>query len=164
MCCGTTAVASVASCAAASSTYLGTDDDGTDIYTNAAGNYVNEDGDPITPVGAITTDTGAAFQAAAPSQSTLHTPAPAATVNSSGSGGTSTSGLSGLFGAIGSAFGTAVNPPKTVAGVNLVYNPATGTYVPAGGSGATATSNLTTYLVIGAVAVALLFVIMAEAK
>jgi hypothetical protein len=167
MCCGTSSVA-IASCAGPTSTYLGTDDDGQDVYTLPNGNYVNQDGDPLTPVGAITTDSGAAFQApsatATPSQSTLHTAAPAATANSGSQGGVGTSGLTGIFSAIGSAFGTAVNPPKTVAGVNLVWNPATGTYVPAGGTGATATSNLTTYLVIGAVAVALLFVIMAETK
>jgi hypothetical protein len=40
------------------STYFGTDDDGQNIYYSGTGAFVNEDGDPITPVGAVTSDSG----------------------------------------------------------------------------------------------------------
>ena len=40
-------------------TYYGTDDDGSNIYlSNSTGAFVNEDGDPIVPVGSITSDSG----------------------------------------------------------------------------------------------------------
>jgi hypothetical protein len=169
-CCGTSAVGIACSATSNSSgTYIGTSSDGTDVYYTSSGSYVDQNGNALTSAQiasaqAQETDTPPASPGttATPAQSTLHTPAPGPTVNSPGSGGASMSGIGTIFGAIGSAFGTAVNPPKTVAGVNLVYNPATGQYAPAGGTGTTAMTSLTTYLIIGAVAVGLLFVIMAE--
>jgi hypothetical protein len=174
MCVGTscTALATTSACAQtqqSGTTYYGTTTSGTDVYVTSSGTYVDENGNSLSAAqvasaDAATGDAGGVNPNATPvpAQSSLHTAAPAATVNSPGSGGSSMSGIGTLFGAIGTAFGTAVNPPKTVAGVNLVYNPATGQYVPAGGTGATATTSLTTYLIIGAVAVGLLFVILAE--
>jgi hypothetical protein len=90
------------------------------------------------------------------SQSSLHSPAPATTVNSPSSGGISTSGMSGMFTAIGSAFASVINPPKTPQGGQpLVYNAALGTYVPASSTGAALTnaSSIPMWLVIGAVVI-----------
>jgi hypothetical protein len=91
------------------------------------------------------------------SQSTFHAPAPAPTVNSPSQGGGGMSGLSGMFAAVGSAFGSVLNPPKTTPGGQpLVFNAATGGYLPAGAAGAGVTNLTQTpmWLVLGLVAVA----------
>ena len=112
--------------------------------------------------GAITPATGGAS-----SQSSYNAPSPSPTVNSGGSGGINLSGLTGIFTAIGSAFATKINPPKTAPGGQpLVYDAIRGTYIPASAAGASVT-NLTSipmWLIIGLVAVALFFVFMKEKR
>lgn len=90
------------------------------------------------------------------SQSSFHAPASSPTVNSPSSGGISTSGLSGMFTAVGSAFASVINPPKTTTGGQpLVYDAVRGAYVPASavGSSVTNLSSIPMWAVIGVVAV-----------
>ena len=86
-------------------------------------------------------------------QSTFHSPSPAPTLNSGSQGGTGTAGLTGLFSAVGGAFASVINPPKTTTpgGQPLVYNAALGTYVPASATGAALTNISSTpmWVVIG---------------
>lgn len=93
--------------------------------------------------------------------------APSPTANSGSSGGSGLAGLSGMFTAMGSAFASVINPPKnTTTGQPLVYDAIRGTYVPASAAGASLTnlSSIPMWLIIGLVAVALVFVFMAERK
>lgn len=101
------------------------------------------------------------------SQSSYNSPAPSPTVNSPSSGGINLSGMSGLFTAIGSAFATKINPPKTsTGGQPLVYDSIRGTYIPASAAGQSVTnlSSIPMWLVIGLVALALVLVFTARRK
>jgi len=101
------------------------------------------------------------------SQSPYHAPAPTSTVNSPSSGGISTAGMSGLFTAVGSAFATLVNPPKSTAGGQpLVYDAVRGAYVPASavGSSVSNISSIPMWVVIGIVAIVLGLVFMETRK
>lgn len=131
--------------------------DPSDLSTPLSTTDVQQYGAPVSTGGAIAPAAGAAS-----SQSSYHAPAPAPTVNSPSQGGMSTSGLSGLFTAVGGAFASVINPPKTpVGGQPLVYNAALGTYVPASSVGASLTnvSSIPMWLMIGAVAVVAILVL-----
>jgi hypothetical protein len=69
--------------------------------------------------------------------------------------------MTGMFTAIGSAFASFINKPKTTPGGQpLVYDAVRGTYIPASAAGASVT-NLTSipmWLVLGLVAVAGIFI------
>lgn len=100
-------------------------------------------------------------------QSGYTSASPSPTSNSAGQGGVNLSGLTGMFTAVGSAFASLINPPKTTAGGQpLVYDAIRGTYIPASAAGSSVT-NLTSipmWLVLGLVAVALFWVFMAERR
>jgi hypothetical protein len=101
------------------------------------------------------------------SQSSFHAPSPTPTVNSPSSGGVSTAGLSGMFTAIGSAFASVVNPPKsTTGGQPLVYDAIRGAYVPASSVGQSVSnlSSIPMWAVIGVVAIVVGIVFIKEVK
>lgn len=121
--------------------------------------------------GAVTSTSGAISDASSTgtqsSQSGLHAPSPSPTVNSPSSGGVSTAGLSGMFTAIGSAFASVINPPKSTSGGQpLVYDAVRGAYVPATAVGASVSniSSIPMWLVIGVVAVVVGIVFIKEEK
>ncbi len=116
------------------------------------------------------TNTGGAISTAGgmtTSQSSFAAPTPTQTANSPSSGGLNLSGLSGLFTTVGSAFANMLNPPKaTTGGQPLVYDAVRGTYIPASAAGASVTNitSIPMWIVLGLVAVALVFVFMAERR
>lgn len=138
--------------------------DPNDLTTPLSTSQVQQYGAAVNTSGAISPAGTTGPQS---SQSALHAPAPAATVNAPSSGGISTAGLSGMFTAIGSAFASVVNPPKSTAGGQpLVYDAVRGTYIPASAAGQSVT-NLTSipmWLVIGAVVVVVGIVFLKEKK
>ena len=125
--------------------------DPSDLNTPLTASQVQSYGAAVNTSGAISPVGGGA-----PAQSSYHAPAPAPTANSASQGGLSTAGLSGMFTAIGSAFASVLNPPKTTTGGQpLVYDAVRGTYVPASAAGSSLTtlSSIPMWLVIGVVAV-----------
>ena len=136
--------------------------DPSDTTNPLSSSDVAQYGAPAGTSGAISTAGGTTT-----SQSSYNAPAPAPTTNSGGSGGMNMAGLSGMFTAVGSAFASVINPPKTTTGGQpLVYDAVRGTYIPATAAGQSVT-NLTSipmWLILGLVAVALVFVFMAERK
>jgi hypothetical protein len=100
-------------------------------------------------------------------QSSYNAPAPSPTTNSASSGGMNMAGLSGMFTAVGSAFASLINPPKTTKGGQpLVYDAARMSYVPASAVGQSVTniSSIPMWLVLGIVAIALVLVFAAERR
>jgi hypothetical protein len=151
--------------------YYGTTSDGTDIYVDASSNYVDENGNPVTTTQVqsaqdISNSNSDLAAPVAPVQSPLHTAAPGATANSPGSGGQSTAGMTAMFGAIGSAFASVIAPPKQTSSGSMVYSAATGGYVPlssaASVGAAGAATNISMWLVIGLVAVAIVIVVVVK--
>lgn len=121
----------------------------------------------VASYGAATNTSGAIspVSGSAPSQSSLHAPATTPTANSPSSGGMNMSGLSGLFTAVGGAFASVINPPKTTQGGQpLVYDAVRGTYIPASAAGQSVTqlSSIPMWLVIGAVAIVVGIVFLKE--
>jgi hypothetical protein len=120
-------------------------------YGAVAGN-----GGAISPLGGTTS-----------SQSPFGSASPSPTSNSGGSGGLNLSGLTGLFTAVGGAFASTINPPRTTAGGQpLVYDAVRGAYIPASAAGQSVTSisNIPMWAIIGLVAVGLFIVFMMERK
>jgi hypothetical protein len=135
--------------------------DPSDLTTPLSTTDVQQYGAPANASGAITP------VGTQSSQSSFNAPSPSPTVNSPSSGGMNLSGLSGLFTAVGGAFATAINPPKTPAGGQpLVYNAALGTYVPASAVGASLTnvSSIPMWVVVGGVLLIGFFVYMEVKK
>jgi hypothetical protein len=96
------------------------------------------------------------------SQSQYGSAAPSPTVNSGGSGGMNLSGLSGMFTAVGGAFASLINQPKTTpGGAPLVYDAVRGAYVPASSVGASVSniSSIPMWLVIGGVVIVAILVL-----
>lgn len=127
--------------------------DPSDLTTPLSTTDVQQYGAPQGTSGAISV---AGTTGAQSSQSSFHSPSPTTTVNSPSSGGISTAGLSGMFTAIGSAFASVINPPKTTTGGQpLVYDAVRGAYVPANavGSSVSNISSIPMWVVIGVVAV-----------
>ena len=136
--------------------------DPSDLNTPLSASQVQSYGAAVNTSGAISPVSGGA-----PAQSSYHAPAPSPTANSASQGGLSTAGLSGMFTAIGSAFASVLNPPKTTTGGQpLVYDAVRGTYVPASAAGSSLTtlSSIPMWLVIGVVAVIVGIVFIKEEK
>lgn len=125
--------------------------DPNDLSTPLTASQVQSYGAAVNTSGAIS-----AVGGQAPAQASFHAPSPSPTANSASQGGLSTAGLSGMFTAIGSAFASVLNPPKTTQGGQpLVFDAVRGTYIPASAAG-TSVTNLTSipmWLIIGVVAV-----------
>jgi hypothetical protein len=135
--------------------------DPSDLNTPLSTTDVQQFGAPVSTGGAIAPAGGTTS-----SQSSFNAPAPSQTVNSPSSGGLNMSGLSGMFTAMGAAFASVVNPPKTTAGGQpLVYDAVRGTYIPASAAGQSVTqiSSIPMWLIIGVIVVAGIYVFK-EAK
>jgi hypothetical protein len=138
--------------------------DPNDLTSPLSTTDVQQFGAPVNTSGAISMTGTTGTQS---SQSSYHSPAPTPTVNSPSSGGVSTAGLSGMFTAIGSAFASVINPPKTTQGGQpLVYDAVRGAYVPASSVGQSVSniSSIPMWAVIGVVAVVLGIVFIKEVK
>lgn len=125
--------------------------DPSDMTAPLSATDVSQYGAPVGSSGAISPGGGASS-----GQSGFGSAAPAATVQSGGSGGLHLAGLSGMFTAVGSAFANLINPPKTTPGGQpLVYDAIRGTYIPASSAGASVTnlSNIPMWLVVGSVVI-----------
>lgn len=142
------------------------------LYRDAASGQFFDPNDLTAPLsttdlqqfGAPVSTGGAIAPAGGPSssQSSFNAPAPSTTANSASSGGINMSGLSGMFTAIGSAFASTINPPKTTKGGQpLVYDAIRGTYIPASAAGQSVTqlSSIPMWLVIGGVAIVAVIVL-----
>lgn len=110
------------------------------FYDPSTGLYMDNGGNVLQP-----SDVAAYGQPVSTSTGIVATPsAPPAPATPSNNSAGATSGLTSLFGSIlgaTSGVGSALNPPKTVNGVPMVYNAASGGYIPASTAGA-AVSNL----------------------
>ena len=136
--------------------------DPSDLSTPLSATQVQSYGAAVNTSGAISSTAGQAS-----TQSSYHAPSPAPTANSASQGGLSTAGLSGMFTAIGSAFASVLNPPKTTTtGGPLVYDAVRGTYVPASAAGQSVTSlsNIPMWLILGIVAVVVGIAFIKEEK
>lgn len=128
-----------------------------DLSTPLQTSDVQDYGAPTNTPGAISPVTGGSG-----SVSAFHAPSPNPTVNSGSSGGLNMSGLSGMFTAMGGAFASMINPPKTAAtGQPLVYDAVRGAYIPASAAGASVSniSSIPMWLVIGGVAIVAILVL-----
>lgn len=135
------------------STTSGLSYDPSDLTTPLSTAQVQQYGAAVNTSGAISPAGNTGTQS---SQSSYHAPATTPTVNSPSSGGLNASGMSGLFTAVGSAFASVINPPKTTQGGQpLVYDAVRGAYVPASAAGQSVTnlSSIPMWAVIGVVAV-----------
>lgn len=73
------------------------------------------------------------------------------------------SGLTGMFTAVGSAFASVINPPKTTKGGQpLVYDALRGTYIPAAAAGQSVTSlsSIPMWVVLGLVAIVIAIILL----
>lgn len=143
------------------------------LYQDTSTGAVYDPSDLSTPLtatqiaqyGSVAGSSGAtalASTGATPTQSSLNAPAATATVSAPSSGGVSTAGMTGMFTAIGSAFASVINPPKTTTtGTPLVYDAVRGAYVPASSVGASVSniSSIPMWLVIGGVAIVAILVL-----
>jgi hypothetical protein len=131
--------------------------DPSDLSTPLSSADVQAYGAPVSTGGAISPAGGTTS-----SQSAFNAPAPSPTANSASSGGLNMSGLGGLFTAVGSAFASVINPPKTTKGGQpLVYDAIRGAYIPAQAAGQSVTqlSSIPMWVVIGVVVIGAVIVL-----